>query len=35
MGQIYKGTLDLIGKTPLVEVVNVEEELGLEAKIFA
>ena len=34
MGQIYKGTLDLIGKTPLVEVVNVEEELGLEAKIL-
>lgn len=34
MGQIYKGTLDLIGKTPLVEVVNVEKELGLEAKIL-
>ncbi|MBD5088714.1 MAG: cysteine synthase A [Clostridiales bacterium] len=34
MGQIYKGTLDLIGKTPLVEIVNVEKELGLEAKIL-
>lgn len=34
MGQIYKGTLDLVGKTPLVEIVNVEKELGLEAKIL-
>lgn len=34
MGQIYKGTLDLIGKTPLVEIVNVEKELGLETKIL-
>lgn len=34
MGQTYKGTLDLIGKTPLVEIANVEKELGLEAKIL-
>ncbi len=34
MSRIYKGTLGLIGKTPLVEVVNVEKELGLEAKLL-
>ena len=28
---IYKGTLGLIGNTPLVEVVNIEKELGLKA----
>ena len=27
----YKGTLGLIGNTPLVEVTNIEKELGLEA----
>ncbi len=35
MANIYKGTLGLIGNTPLVEVVNVEKELGLEATILA
>jgi cysteine synthase A len=35
MANIFKGTLGLIGKTPLVEVVNVEKELGLEATILA
>lgn len=30
----YKGTLGLIGNTPLVEVANVEKELGLEAKVL-
>lgn len=30
----YKGTLGLIGNTPLVEVTNVEKELGLEAKVL-
>lgn len=35
MGKVYQGTLDLIGNTPLVELVNVEKELGLEAKILA
>lgn len=34
MSNIYKGTLGLIGKTPLVEVTNVEKELGLEATIL-
>jgi len=34
MSKIYKGALELIGNTPLVEVVNIEKELGLEAKIL-
>ena len=34
MANIYKGTLGLIGNTPLVEVTNVEKELGLEATIL-
>ena len=34
MSKIYKGTLGLIGSTPLVEVINVEKELGLEATIL-
>ena len=34
MANIYKGTLGLIGNTPLVEVTNVEKELGLDARIL-
>lgn len=34
MSNIYKGTLGLIGNTPLVEAVNVEKELGLEAAVL-
>lgn len=34
MANIYKGTLGLIGNTPLVEIENVEKELGLEATIL-
>ena len=34
MANIYKGTLGLIGGTPLVEAVNIEKELGLEATIL-
>ena len=34
MANIYKGTLGLIGNTPLVEVANIEKELGLEATIL-
>ena len=34
MSKIYKGTLGLIGNTPLVEVVNIEKELGLEATLL-
>ena len=35
MSHIYKGTLGLIGNTPLVEVTNIEKELGLEATVLA
>ena len=34
MSKIYKGAIELIGKTPLVEVVNIEKELGLEATVL-
>ncbi len=34
MANYYKGTLGLIGKTPLVEVVNIEKELGLESTVL-
>ncbi len=34
MSKIYKGTLGLIGNTPLVEAVNIEKELGLEATLL-
>ena len=32
MANIYKGTLGLIGNTPLVEAVNIEKEQGLEQR---
>lgn len=35
MSKIYKGALGLIGNTPLVELVNIEKELGLEATVLA
>ena len=34
MANIYKGTLGLIGNTPLVEVTNIEKELELEATVL-
>ena len=34
MSGIYKGALELIGNTPLVEVENLEKELGLESKLL-
>ena len=34
MGKIFKGTLGLIGNTPLVEVVNIEKDLELEATVL-
>ena len=34
MANIYKGTLGLIGNTPLVEVVNIEKDLGLKATVL-
>ena len=34
MAKIYNGIIDLIGITPLVEVKNIEKELGLEARVL-
>lgn len=34
MGKIYQGILGMIGNTPLVETVNLEKELGLEARLL-
>ena len=34
MSNYYKNTLELIGNTPLVEVTNIEKELGLEATVL-
>ncbi len=34
MSNIYKGAVGLIGNTPLVEVTNIEKELGLKATIL-
>ena len=34
MSKIYKGAIELIGNTPLVEITNVERELGLEAAVL-
>lgn len=35
MANIYQGTLELIGNTPLVEMTNIEKKFQLEAKILA
>ncbi len=34
MGKIYQGALNLIGNTPLLEVVNIEKELDLKARVL-
>ena len=34
MGKIYQGAVELIGNTPLVEISNIEKELGLEARLL-
>lgn len=34
MSKIYKGTLELIGNTPLVEVINLEKNENLEASLL-
>ncbi len=34
MSNIYKGTMELVGKTPLVEVTNIEKALHLEATLL-
>ena len=35
MSVIYKSADQLIGKTPLLELTNIEKELGLEATVLA
>lgn len=35
MSNIYRGATDLIGNTPLVELIHIEEKYGLSAKILA
>ena len=35
MSNIYKSADELIGKTPLLELVHIEKELGLNAKLIA
>ena len=34
MSHIYRGTLGLVGNTPLVEIINIEEEFGLKATVL-
>lgn len=34
MGKYYKGAVELIGNTPLLEVANIEKELGLQATVL-
>ncbi len=34
MGKIYKNGAELVGNTPLLEVGNIEKDLGLEAKVL-
>ena len=34
MAKIYKNAAELVGNTPLLEVGNLEKELGLEARIL-
>ena len=34
MSRVYKSSSELIGNTPLVEVSNIEKELGLKAKVL-
>lgn len=35
MSKIYKAAAELVGRTPLLEIGNVEKELGLEATVLA
>lgn len=34
MANIYKNILELVGRTPLLEIVNIEKKLNLEARIL-
>ena len=31
---VYKSITELIGRTPMLEVANIEKELGLKAKVL-
>jgi len=33
--KVYESIIDTVGKTPLVELKNIEKELGLKARIIA
>lgn len=35
MGKIYKGAVELVGHTPLVELLQIEKELGLSVRLLA
>lgn len=35
MGKIYKSMIELTGNTPLVELTNIEKQLGLKARVLA
>ena len=35
MTRIVKGAAELIGNTPLMEIVQIEKELGLKATVLA
>ena len=35
MAKIYTSADQLVGRTPLLELVHIEKELGLKAKILA
>ena len=34
MSKIYKSASELIGNTPLLEITNIEKELGLKATVL-
>ncbi|MBR4424813.1 MAG: pyridoxal-phosphate dependent enzyme, partial [Oscillospiraceae bacterium] len=34
MANIYQGTLGLIGRTPLLEPIHLEQALGLESRLL-
>jgi cysteine synthase A len=34
MEKIYKGAIELIGSTPLMEVVNIEKSMNLQARVL-
>ena len=34
MGKVYKNALDLIGKTPLMEIENLAVQEGLKARVL-